>query len=169
MSAHLPIAKHELIGDLRSIALVGTGGIIDYMSSHRWARNAASTTPSQLRCAGDELRTRVLRAGYPHHVHAIPAKSKRRARVVIPTISRRTHLRPNSCGPRREELVWGTRGRRFESCLPDRRATRVRANRLRGVLGAGGRTGCSALTRNDGFSCERHHSAQVRPDAAVHT
>jgi hypothetical protein len=38
---------------------------------------------------------------------------------------------------------------------------------LRGASGAGGRTGCSALTRNDGFSHKRRHSPGLGPDPTV--
>ncbi len=30
-------------------------------------------------------------------------------------------------------------------------------------------TGCCGLTRNDDFSCKRHHSPRLRPDAAAHS
>ena len=36
-------------------------------------------------------------------------------------------------------------------------------------LGACAPTWCSGLTRNDDFTCKRHHSPQVRPDAAAHS
>ncbi len=52
-------------------------------------------------------------------VDAIPTDSNTRALVLIPTISRRKHSKSNSARGGEYGLVWGTRGRRFESCLPD--------------------------------------------------
>ena len=50
---------------------------------------------------------------------AIPADSITRALVVIPTNSPLNHSKSNSPLIGKRGLVWGTRGRRFESCLPD--------------------------------------------------
>ena len=52
-------------------------------------------------------------------LEAIPTDYINRALVVTPTISRRKHSKSNSARIGKQVLVWGTRGRRFESCLPD--------------------------------------------------
>ena len=51
----------------------------------------------RLRGAGEGLeKGGRLHTYYPHHVHAIPAKSRTRPLVVIPTISRRKQCKSNS-------------------------------------------------------------------------
>ena len=52
---YLPIAEHGVIGDLRTVALVGTDGTIDWYCSPRFDSPsvfAAISTPTAAACSG---------------------------------------------------------------------------------------------------------------------
>ena len=52
-------------------------------------------------------------------IDGIPIDSTALGLVVIPTNFPQNHSRSNSARIGKYGIVWGTRGRRFESCLPD--------------------------------------------------
>jgi hypothetical protein len=122
---------------------------------HRWG-DLATPIASAERCWCAWLR-----------VGAIPTHSIKHGLVVIPTNSPQNHSKSNSARGGKYGLVGGTRGRRFESCLPDFPQFEFRT---RGCVGWRPRiTWCSALTANKDLSRKRDHSRRSGRDSAAHS
>ncbi len=104
----------------------------------------------------------------PVDVYAIQMDSESHGLVVIPTTPRRKHSKSNSARIGSKALVWGIRGRRFESVSPTDARLAFATRGCTVCLGACAPTWRSALTRDNGCSCKRHPSPRLRADAAGH-